>query len=237
MATKPKRKPVEKKSEDSVIENKDVLEKEVKKQEKPKEEITKQETVSIPADEYAKLIGTLTELIKAQGESGENENAKISQSELIEVISLTPAITNVSTGSGDRNARKYRFVDFGVSMEIPYTDLVMIVQNHRGAFDRGFLYINDARFVKAQGLSSAMKNILTKEQMEAIVYSDDLSALDLLGKASADQRSHIADILVDMINAGKDVDMNKVKRVSEYVGYSIDEKAMRIKESLEKPED
>lgn len=239
MATKSKQKTTEKKVKEPVLETKDVENKKGKavKQEDivPIVEEPKEETVSVPVSDYNRLLETLTELIKKQGEDGANANAKIAPSEFIEVISLSPAITNVNTGMGDRNGRNYRFVGFGVSMEIPYSDLVAIVQNHRGAFDRGFLYINDARFVKSQGLSLAMKKILTKEQMEEIIYSKDLKTLDLLGKASSDQRSHIADILVDMINAGKDVDMNKVKRVSEFVGYQIDEKAMRIKEALSPP--
>lgn len=231
MATKSKQKPVEKKIEDSVIENKDVEKEAIK--EKPKKKTEKVETVSIPVDDYTRLLEQLTKFIEKQANSGANENAKISRDELIEVISLSPAITNVSTGGRGFNSRNYRFAGFGVSIEIPYDDLVSIVQNNQGAFDRGFLYINDARFVKSQGLSLAMKKILTKEQMENIIYGDDINSVNLLEKASKDQKKHIADILVNLINKGESVDMNKLKRISDYVGYKVEDRAAYIKEALQ----
>lgn len=234
MATKSKRKPVEKKIEDSVVEDKEVKKEKV---EKTVEKQTKKvETVSVPVDDYARLIEQLTNFIEKQATSGANENAKISRDELIEVISLSPAITNVSTGGRGLNSRNYRFSGFGVSIEIPYDDLVSIVQNHQGAFDRGFLYINDARFVKSQGLSLAMKNILTKEQMENIIYGEDIGSVDLLEKASKVQKEHIADLLANLINDGETVDMNKLKKISDYVGYRIEDRAAHIKEAMEPSE-
>ena len=193
--------------------------------------------VVIPASDYQKLLASLEEFIKKDISSGsKNEDNKIQVGESIEVISLTPGIVNVTTFGGENNGRVYTFRGFGMSMEIPYNDLVNIVQRHFKFFERGYLYVNDARFTKINGLEQITKKVLTKEQMERIVYGDSMEDLQLFQNATAAQKEHMVTMLMDEINEGKDVDMNRIYALSKFVGYDISDRAKQFKEIFEKPE-
>ena len=179
-------------------------------------------------------VAELLELLKSNAVlKNPEENKKLQSDDLIEVISLTPGIVN-ATVPGDlmHSGRVYRFESFGKTMQIPFPDLNAIVQTQSKLFEEGYLYINDARFVKAAGLQSAMENILTKEQILKIVYSDEPDYMDLFKKATSEQRRHIADILIDEINNGKEFDMNKINKISKFIGYDIKERAAKQKELL-----
>lgn len=164
------------------------------------------------------------------------EDNKLKVDDMIEVISLSPSIVNANVSANLKQpGRNYRFDKFGKMLQIPYSDLMQIVQNHTALFERGYLYINDARFVKAAGLQGAVENMLTKEQIQQIVYSDTPDYMELFAKATTEQRRNIAGILIDEINEGKEFDMNKLNKISKFIGYDIKERAAKQKEALSKP--
>ncbi len=164
------------------------------------------------------------------------EDSKLKIDDMIEVISLTPSIVNANVSPTPKQpGRNYRFDKFGKVLQIPYSDLMQIVQNHTALFEKGYLYINDARFVKAAGLQGAVENMLTKEQIQQIVYSDSPDYMELFAKATTEQRKNIAGILIDEINAGKEFDMNKLDKISKFIGYDILERANKQKEAFKKP--
>lgn len=199
------------------------------------EETSIEEKLNVKPDGTVTLtIAELLELLKSNAVlKNPEENKKLQSDDLIEVISLTPNIVNASIPSDLRHpGRNYRFEKFGKVMQIPFSDLNAIVQSHSKLFEKGYLYINDARFVKAAGLQSAMENVLTKEQILKIVYGDEPDYMDLFKKATTEQRRHIADILIDEINNGKEFDMNKLNKISKFIGYDIKERAAKQKETL-----
>jgi len=177
-------------------------------------------------------VAELLELLKSNAFlKSPEENKKLKTDDMIEVISLTPGIVNART-SGDlrQPGRNYRFDKFGKTMQIPYSDLSAIVQNYSFLFEEGYLYINNASFVKAFGLENAVENVLTKEQILKIVYSDEPDYMDLFKRATTKQRKHIATILISEINKGKEFDMNKLDKISKFIGYDIKERAAKQKE-------
>lgn len=186
--------------------------------------------VTISANEYQKLISTMATFIEGRSkEDADGANGKIKQDESIEVISLSPMEVNAVTG-GDRMGRVYTFRGFGTSMVIPYGDLVNLVQNQFRLFEQGYLYVNDARFAKIHGLELIMKNILTKEQIEAVVYGDFPEYADLFEKATSVQREAMSAMLINELNKGSAIDYNKIKKISEFVGYDLGERAQQLKE-------
>lgn len=198
---------------------------------------TPEEVVVMPVSDYKKLIASLEKFMKEEPSSDKkSENQKIHPGESIEVISLSPGIVNVTTSGGENNGRVYTFRGFGISMEIPYVDLVNIVQNHFKIFERGYLYVNDARFTKINGLEQITRKVLTKEQMEEIVYGKDTENLHLFENATVIQKEHMVTMLMDDINEGKEVDMNRIYSISKFVGYDISDRAKEFKQSLEQPE-
>ncbi len=192
------------------------------------------EVVVLPAEDYKKLIESLSNFMKDETDSNKKgETRKIDSSESIQVISLSPGIVNAVTSGGDNNGRVYRFRGFGISMEIPYGDLVNIVQNHFKLFEDGYLYVNDARFTRVHGLEQVTKRVLTKEQMEKIVYGDYSTDLHLFENATSVQKEHMVAMLMDDINAGKEVDMNRIYSISKFVGYDISDRAHQFKQAIE----
>lgn len=229
MATQSKRKtPVAKaQPQDAKIEKALTVEKS-----EPKEEV-----VLVPASDYRKLLDSLEQFMNKEITSGhKNEDQKIQLGESIEVVSLSPGIVNATTSGGDNNGRTYAFRAFGMSMEIPYGDLVNIVQNHFKLFERGYLYVNDARFTKTNGLEQVTKNVLNKEQMERIVYGNSPEDLHLFENATVVQKEHMVSMLITDVNDGKEVDMNRIHSVSKFVGYDVSDRAKQFKQMFEKPE-
>lgn len=166
----------------------------------------------------------------------QNEYDKLKTDDMIEVVSLSPSIVNASVSANMlQPGRNYRFDRFGKILQIPYSDLMQIVQNHTALFERGYLYINNAQFVKASGLQGAVENMLTKEQIQKIVYSNSPDYMELFSKATTEQRKNIAGILIDEINDGQEFDMNKLDKISTFIGYNIQERAKKQKENLAKP--
>ena len=197
----------------------------------------KDEVVVIPASDYQKLLNSLEQFMQKEITSGsKNEDKKIQLGESIEVISLSPGIVNVTTSGGENNGRVYTFRGFGVSMDIPYGDLVSIVQKQFKFFERGYLYVNDARFTKINGLEQITKNVLNKEQIERIVHGNAPEDLHLFENATMAQKEHIVGMLIDDINDGKEVDMNRIYGISKFVGYDVSERAKQFKQMFEKPE-
>lgn len=186
--------------------------------------------VTISANEYQKLVSAMATFIEVRSkEDASGVNGKIRQDESIEVISLSPMEVNAVTG-GDRAGRVYTFRGFGTSMVIPYSDLVNIVQHQFRLFEYGYLYVNDARFAKVHGLELIMNNILTKEQINAVVYSDFPEYADLFEKATSVQREAMSTMLISELNKGSAVDYNKIKKISDFVGYDLGERAQQLKD-------
>lgn len=204
---------------------------------KVEEKKSEDEFVVVPALDYKKLLASLDMFMKKEAANGnKSEDDKIQPGETIEVISLSPGIVNATTAGGDNNGRVYTFREFGASMKIPYNDLVNIVQNHYKFFERGYLYVNDARFTKINGLEQITKNVLNKEQIEKLVHGGSSEDLDLFAHATGVQKEHIVGMLIDDINDGKNVDMNRIYAISNFVGYDIGDRARQVKQMFEKPE-
>lgn len=198
----------------------------------------KEETISIPISKYEQMLEALTSFMSQQANAGRTgENNKIQRDEYIEVISLTPIPVTVTANASGGSGREYNFKGFGVSIKIPYEDLSNIVQKSFSFFESGYIYVNDARFTKANGLEHIASKVLTKEQIETIVYGDSPDGMDLFKKGTAAQKDVMANMLMKELIDNKPVDMNRVKKVSEFVGFDLNQRAGEFKElfdSLEK---
>ena len=194
----------------------------------------KENTITIPVSKYEQMLEALTAFISEQAKAGSSsENKKIQRDEYIEVISLTPMLVTVTANAAGGSGREYNFKGFGVSIEIPYADLANIVQKHFKFFEKGYLYVNDARFTKTNGLDQITSKILTKEQIEVIIYGDNQSSLALFEKGTTSQKNIIASMLIKELVENKDIDMNKIKKISDFVGFDLNQRAEEFKEILE----
>ena len=147
----------------------------------------------------------------------------------IKVISLCPYKLNLSTkprGEG----RIFGFSRFGEVKRIRYSDLVEILEVHNKFLEDGFFAIMDEEILRKHGLEESYGKVLTKENIDAIVESNQSDAVSLFKNANDRQKELIILMFINKVVNGEEVDLNFLDRVSRVAGYSIHERALQTKE-------
>jgi hypothetical protein len=167
-----------------------------------------------------------------RGPSSAGRVLDIRPDDYIKVISLCPYKLNLSTkpkGEG----RIFGFNKFGEVKRIRYSDLVEILEVHDKFLEDGFFAIMDEEVVTKHGLEEAYGKVLTKENIEAIMESNQSDAATLFKNANDRQKELIVLMFVNKIVEGEEVNLNFLDRISRIVGYSIHERALQTKEQKE----
>lgn len=147
-------------------------------------------------------------------------DARLRPDTYVTIVSLCPYTLNLSTkprGTGTT----YTFRAFGEKKRILYSDLVLIMENHREHTDflrEGFFYIENKDVIRRHGLDDAYEKILTKEKIEQLLSTNDIDiAVSLFSNATDSQRGMVSDILVGKMINGERVDLNLIDALSKII--------------------
>jgi hypothetical protein len=143
-----------------------------------------------------------------------NVSLDVPDNKMVKVMSLEMNPLLLST-EGRGNGKKYLFNKFGRETTIIFSDLRSIVDNQERFAKEGRFYILDKTIVDRLGLSEDYENILNKEDMLNILNCDKKEIKEKLSKTSKAQLFTVISLVLQKISNGENVDLNKIKVISE----------------------
>jgi len=137
----------------------------------------------------------------------------------ITLVSLCPHVLNLRVGRST-GAETYRFDGFGETSRVLYRDLAKIMDSNKKFTRGGYYYILDERVIRQHGLNDAYDSILKKEEIERI-FVENKSAEEIFIRATDSQKTLLAEMVVNKIANGENVDMNLVRTIDETLGRNL----------------
>ena len=144
-----------------------------------------------------------------QEEDSEQQKEEIPLTKRIKVTSITTGGVNLKT-SYDSAARKFRLEQLGQTKAIQYEYLIDCINTDRWLFEDGLVYINDPQVVEEQLLEEEYKKFLTPEKIQNILTFDTETIKEMVSNATKAIQETICSVVIDKINAGENIDLNKV---------------------------
>ena len=139
----------------------------------------------------------------------EKEQEEIPLTKRIKVTSITTGGVNLKT-SYDSGARKFRLEHLGETKAIQYEYLIDCINTDRWLFEDGLVYINDPQVVEEQLLEEEYKKFLTPDKIQNILSFDVDTIKQMVSNATKAIQETICSVVIDKINAGENIDLNKV---------------------------
>ena len=139
----------------------------------------------------------------------EKEQEEIPLTKRIKVTSITTGGVNLKT-SYDSGARKFRLEHLGQTKAIQYEYLIDCINTDRWLFEDGLVYINDPQVVEEQLLEEEYKKFLTSEKIQNILTFDTETIKEMVSNATKAIQETICSVVIQKINAGENIDLNKV---------------------------
>ena len=144
-----------------------------------------------------------------QEEDSEQQKEEISLTKRIKVTSITTGGVNLKT-SYDNGARKFRLEHLGQTKAIQYEYLIDCINTDRWLFEDGLVYINDPQVVEEQLLEEEYKKFLTPDKIQNILSFDVETIKQMVSNSTREIQETICSVVIDKINAGENIDLNKV---------------------------
>ena len=144
-----------------------------------------------------------------QEEDSEQQKEEIPLTKRIKVTSITTGGVNLKT-SYDSGARKFRLEHLGQTKAIPYEYLIDCINTDRWLFEDGLVYINDPQVVEEQLLEEEYKKFLTPDKIQNILSFDVETIKQMVSNSTREIQETICSVVIDKINAGENIDLNKV---------------------------
>lgn len=163
-------------------------------------------------------------------EEDEEETIDIAVTKQIKVVSLYNGGLTLYTqahGAG----KPYRFNVFGAIRTISYGDLLDCIAHQTRYFTDGYVMILDKEVNKVQGFESIVKTLLPKQKIDKILDQDVDTIKMMLKNTTKNILETVVENITFSLVEGKDLDMNKVKAVSDIYGRDINEIVTILKES------
>lgn len=165
------------------------------------------------------------------------EDEHINESETIKDVEMNARIlvTSITTGgvnlktSNDGSARHFRFEKLGQTIPIIYEHLINCINTDRWLFEDGLIYISDPNVIREQCLEDAYKKFLTPETIENILNFDMNVIVDMVTSTTPAIQETIIDLVVNKLNHGGFIDMNKVNAIGTACNINIMELASKLK--------
>ena len=145
----------------------------------------------------------------AQEEDSEQQKEEIPLTKRIKVTSITTGGVNLKT-SYDSGARKFRLEHLGQTKAIQYEYLIDCINTDRWLFEDGLVYINDPQVVEEQLLEEEYKKFLTPDKIQNILSFDTETIKQMVSNSTREIQETICSVVIDKINAGENIDLNKV---------------------------
>ena len=134
------------------------------------------------------------------------------------VISLTPNKLNLCGADG---AILFTFDEMYEEQYIDYASLKEIVRVNRDMAKNGRFYILDERVVNKLRLKNNYKNVLSPEQLKALLNSDTKKAVELYKLANQTQQSTIIELVKQAKFRGESVDFNLLSELEKLSGVRL----------------
>lgn len=190
-------------------------------------------------NQLAEMMNIIKDLQAGKSES-ENvtvENKDTNKSENIEDVEMNARIlvTSITTGgvnlktSNDGSARHFRFEKLGQTIPIIYEHLINCINTDRWLFEDGLVYISDPNVIREQCLEDAYKKFLTPNTIENILDFDMNIIMKMIASTTPAIQETIVDLVVDKLNHGGSIDMNKVNAIGTACNVNIMELASKLK--------
>lgn len=194
-------------------------------------------------DELREELSQLKGLLKQSTEEALNPRQEVqtipSEQEVvlraddyINIMSLVPYHLNLATAPFGQGVVK-RFIKFGETKRILYSELTSILENHRNFIEEGLFYILDSRVVRQHGLDDIYSRILTKERIEEILEAGEDVSVELFAQTSRKQQEIIVQMLIEKIARGEYVNLNVIDKISRIYQTNIVEAAEERKAFFE----
>ena len=142
-------------------------------------------------------------------EDSEQQKEEIPLTKRIKVTSITTGGVNLKT-SYDSGARKFRLEHLGQTKAIQYEYLIDCINTDRWLFEDGLVYINDPQVVEEQLLEEEYKKFLTPDKIQNILSFDVETIKQMVSNSTREIQETICSVVIDKINAGENIDLNKV---------------------------
>ncbi len=206
-------------------------------------DVTNDETLKKENEELKNQLAEMMEMIKElqakKSESQEKsmQNASADVSENVEDVEMNARIlvTSITTGgvnlktSNDGSARHFRFEKLGQTIPIIYEHLINCINTDRWLFEDGLVYISDSNVIREQCLEDAYKKFLTPDTIENIMNFDINKIIEMISSTTPAIKETIIDLVVDKLNHGGSIDMNKVNAIGNACDVNIMELASKLK--------
>lgn len=85
----------------------------------------------------------------------------------------------------------------------------------------GFVYIDDAKFVKSVGLADVYKTMLTPDILKSLFEQSPSSVVNIYQNATEGQQKIILDMLYEKKNKGEQVDANILMQIGKLAGMDL----------------
>lgn len=190
-------------------------------------------------DQIAKMMEMIKELQTKKSESQEKsvQNTSTDVPENVEDVEMNARIlvTSITTGgvnlktSNDGSARHFRFEKLGQTIPIIYEHLINCINTDRWLFEDGLVYISDSNVIREQCLEDAYKKFLTPDTIENIMNFDINKIIEMISSTTPAIQETIIDLVVDKLNHGGSIDMNKVNAIGNACNVNIMELASKLK--------
>ena len=185
----------EAKAEAKYKEENDALKKQMEEMQKMLQQLMSQQSVPVAQS--------------VQEEDGEQQKEEIPLTKRIKVTSITTGGVNLKT-SYDNGARKFRLEHLGQTKAIQYEYLIDCINTDRWLFEDGLVYINDPQVVEEQLLEEEYKKFLTPDKIQNILSFDVETIKQMVSNSTREIQETICSVVIDKINAGENIDLNKV---------------------------
>ena len=185
----------EAKAEAKYKEENDALKKQMEEMQKMLQQLMSQQSVPVAQS--------------VQEEDSEQQKEEIPLTKRIKVTSITTGGVNLKT-SYDSGARKFRLEHLGQTKAIQYEYLIDCINTDRWLFEDGLVYINDPQVVEEQLLEEEYKKFLTPDKIQNILSFDVETIRQMVSNSTREIQETICSVVIDKINAGENIDLNKV---------------------------
>ena len=185
----------EAKAEAKYKEENDALKKQMEEMQKMLQQLMSQQSVPVAQS--------------VQEEDSEQQKEEIPLTKRIKVTSITTGGVNLKT-SYDSGARKFRLEHLGQTKAIQYEYLIDCINTDRWLFEDGLVYINDPQVVEEQLLEEEYKKFLTPDKIQNILSFDVDTIKQMVSNSTREIQETICSVVIDKINAGENIDLNKV---------------------------
>lgn len=176
----------------------------------------------------AELRATIEREDLDEKESKQRENIivekrkPIGDNDLIVVMNgLGGSLTHRSQTTG----RVWKFMEFGQTDKLPYSELLTIRNLNPKVFNDGWMIILNPQVQDEFGLTEMYKNILTPENIDEIFEKDDDDLRDIIRNLPKGMKSAFIVKARELYEAGKIDSRRKIDLIQEEFDISLDDNA------------